>query len=602
MKRILLAVLFLVALLLIACGGEPQVVEATPEPTPAPTATPVPHEEDPVAAPVTEEPKTLPPAPTATPVPTPTPEPTPEPTPTPVPYAVELEANTLKALAYGTESFTLVSTRGACPSVLSEPDPSSKYLKPFESVEGVGTHEWILLDTVATETRTYLHLRPIGAEQDGYLDARRTYETHLCEPESPYALTVRPQNIVYNARLTDSPVVAHADYEAVRVLGVDEAKGFAAILTGDDRTGYVQLGQIRFVTEEEFLLFVHQACETPECDFSTEALVSDAAAYVGKPYLDTASFLYDLLCAEGLHFNKVYYEFYQKPLDDETLYPKHLYVSAVYNSMMFRLFNSSGAHVTCNGEETEWAYIGDYDELEAGDLLFFADDYGKGDAVIPDVEVVVHGPYSGDLTDCGLYLGDGRMLTVRNGVVKDVEIDPVLKNTFDCARRIHSQIVDERAHLIESLIAMIYDRLGTPYHSIRRTGDGSYDCSGLLCWLFRSFDYRRVLPKEPTLDMTATAWSNVKELISPAWRLTFVDTGIKDSEGFGDLRRGDLILLKNDARNKVGHVMIYLGGNTVIHSTRIDGRYQGTLVARFRPHLQSLYYCSRRIESMTPVE
>ncbi len=48
--------------------------------------------------------------------------------------------------------------------------------------------------------------------------------------------------------------------------------------------------------------------------------------------------------------------------------------------------------------------------------------------------------------------------------------------------------------------------------------------------------------------------------------------------------------------------MIYLGNNTVIHSTRITGRYQGTLVARFRPHLQSLYSTSRRIESMTPIK
>ena len=47
--------------------------------------------------------------------------------------------------------------------------------------------------------------------------------------------------------------------------------------------------------------------------------------------------------------------------------------------------------------------------------------------------------------------------------------------------------------------------------------------------------------------------------------------------------------------------MVYLGNNTVIHSTTIDGRYRGTLVAQFRTHLQYLYYCSRRIDAIVPI-
>ena len=60
-------------------------------------------------------------------------------------------------------------------------------------------------------------------------------------------------------------------------------------------------------------------------------------------------------------------------------------------------------------------------------------------------------------------------------------------------------------------------------------------------------------------------------------------------------------MLLNEKRNKVGHVMLYLGDNTVIHSTTVDAKYRGTLVAKFRTHLQYLYAGTRRIESITPI-
>ena len=82
--------------------------------------------------------------------------------------------------------------------------------------------------------------------------------------------------------------------------------------------------------------------------------------------------------------------------------------------------------------------------------------------------------------------------------------------------------------------------------------------------------------------------------------IRFADTGIT-RETLGEFERGDLILLVNESRSKIGHVMVYLGNNTVIHSTTIDGRYRGTLVAKFRTHLQYLYYSSQRIESVTPI-
>lgn len=586
----------------IACGTSAQqaIVPATAEPVTV-EADPMPVEE-PVVALQTEVPVTLPPLPTPTPKPTPTPEPTPEPTPTPIPFNEDEEMLILDALAYGKELKT-VSTRGTRPSVYSSTDPDKrKYIYPFTVTEGVYSYEWIVLDTVETEERTFYHVRPIGASAEGYLDARNVQETRLTVPESIYAVMVRPHGIMYSARTVESVTAAHADYTVVRVIGVDTEKGYAAVMNTEGKTGYVQLGQIRFVDEETFLALLHQSCETPESAFSLEALVSDAYTHVGEPYADPASFLYDMLCAEGLHFNEVYYKFYQKPLEDETLYPKHLYITPIYNSLLFRLFNSSGDQVTCDGEETEWQYIGDYESIEAGDLLFFADDAGKGAAVIRDVEVVVHGPYSGDLTECGLYLGDGRMLTVRNGVVVDVEIDQISVKYFDSARRICPYVVDEKAHFIECMISAIYDRLGTPYSNARRIGDEAYDCSGLICWIFRGYDYLRETPYEPIFDLTASAWGRIPSVSNGKYRIVFADTGIaRNKEELANLQRGDFVVLLNERRNKPGHIMVYLGNNTVIHSTRIDGRYQGTLVAQFRPHLQSLYSVSRRIESITPI-
>jgi hypothetical protein len=46
--------------------------------------------------------------------------------------------------------------------------------------------------------------------------------------------------------------------------------------------------------------------------------------------------------------------------------------------------------------------------------------------------------------------------------------------------------------------------------------------------------------------------------------------------------------------------MIYLGEGRVIHSTRIDEEYGGTVVAFFRPELQKLYQTAVRIDTISP--
>ena len=134
-------------------------------------------------------------------------------------------------------------------------------------------------------------------------------------------------------------------------------------------------------------------------------------------------------------------------------------------------------------------------------------------------------------------------------------------------------------------------------------GDASYDCSGIICWVFRSFDCD--ITKKPVgipLEITASAYGSLTELYSPTSTMTFVSTGIQkgERERLNELQRGDLVLLLNDSRSRIGHIMVYLGNNTVIHSTRITGRYRGTLVAKFRDHLQYLYATSKRIGEIKP--
>lgn len=594
MKRILSTIL--ITLFLIGCAQVPEVAATLPP------ATSTPEAETPIVLATPRVVETPIPMPTATPEPTPTPSPTPEPTPTPIPYDAALEESKRKALLMDQEGFHVVTVQNMQPSLYSELGENAKYLYPYKRMEGVYRYEFLLLDTVERNGNSYNYLRAIGADVFGYMIAGAVTEPRMQAPESTYAVLVRPNGLVYRARTLDSTIVAHADYDVVRVLGVDAE--FACIVTSEGKSGYVELGQIQYLGKEQFETYLHKSCERPECTFDRETICDSAMEYVDRIYADSAEMLYDLLTESGLQFNEVYYRFYQKPLENESLYPQKLYIQPYYNSLTFKLFNSSGMEVHADGNETEWAYIDTFEAVEPGDLLFFADTYAKGVSVVPDVEVVLHGRYSGDITGCGLYVGDGQMLTVDSGravlrTISDLEI-----HAFDSARRIYTSVTDERAHFIENMISMIYDRLGTPYMSGKRVGDASYDCSGIISWVFRSFDYDTVRnqPGIP-IEITATAYGHLEVLYSPTTNMTFVDTGIgaKERDRLTELQRGDFVLLLNERRTKIGHIMVYLGNNTVIHSTRIEGKYRGTLVAQFRMHLKYLYASSRRIEAIKPI-
>ena len=144
--------------------------------------------------------------------------------------------------------------------------------------------------------------------------------------------------------------------------------------------------------------------------------------------------------------------------------------------------------------------------------------------------------------------------------------------------------------------AQIYECLGTPYSNFQRTGEYSFDCSGLISWLFMRMEITPAyMGRQAFKGTNASGFSSIADyywhyrrrihMVCPIQRDPAVGLSSMDA-----LQRGDLVFLrKNQETIQVGHVMMYLGNGRVIHSTHIDEEYGGTVVAYFRPALQLLY-------------
>ena len=178
-----------------------------------------------------------------------------------------------------------------------------------------------------------------------------------------------------------------------------------------------------------------------------------------------------------------------------------------------------------------------------------------------------------------------------------------LFKSYDSARRIHTDIYDDKALIVEDLIAQIYDCLGTPYSNFNRTGDFSFDCSGIISWCFERMElYPKGYVYYKFTETTASGRASITDYIWHDEKLVHMVTPVTVEEGQKSLdgfERGDIVFLLNSGGGKIGHVMVYLGEGRVIHSTYINNRYSGTVVANFRRALQKLYYTSLRIESVS---
>ena len=599
--------ILLLSVLLVAClvGCEDSfsdMVKIVFSDSALPTETPA------IAA--TEIPAT--PVPTETPEPTPeiTPEPTPEPTPTPH-VAVYYGEDAWDNLFMDQKDLKVLGAARKRVILYDEPQ-EEKDAEQLKNRTTYGIYDIVVLDTVTGEDgNDYYYVQSSFSLDRGYMPVSKTTESVIYDPEvtGKYAIMTRPGSYIFYTTNVEDKLVAQENYNAVRILG-SKMQGkntkFYYVATQDGHFGFMQPEQLSIVTREQMEQYLaYGKIEDCEESFSLESFTDTVEQLEGTQATSMSEFVYEQLEKAGVFFQPGYYRYLRKPLGNKELYPNGFYQDDVYNSRVYKLWNSAGNLVkTEDSDEMEWEYIDDYKDVQRGDLIFFSEYRSSDKPIIDNVEVVFRGKYSGYITDCAVALGDDRILLADNGIVKVVESFSSTSKFkyFDSARRIHNSVEDVKAHLWEMVICAIYDRLGTPYNNFSRLGDVSYDCSGIICWAMRSLGVHRSKITMKTLlpETTASGWGTTRLIYladGTKCEMNYVNpyTGVK--EDIKNLERGDLVLLFG-SKHKIQHIMVYLGNNTVIHSTTINEKYRGTLVAQIRTELRNLYYGANRMTAV----
>ena len=546
-----ICILSLCLLLAALPGCDQQAAEAYEEaataPTaqataaPAPTAFVVPVTVPPTFTPTSE--------PTATPEPTPTPTPTPEPSPTPTPTTVPMARR----------DFEGEVREVLFPLWLGEPEP--------------------------TPTVAPLSTPDVRAEAMGKL-----------------AAMVFANVPIYEKPNETADVLGYESYHLLYVHSIH--RDFYYVTTQEGLKGYVKISSVTTLTDadlEAYLAASMQLTYTAR-RYSPEAFAEELLTIESNG--DMEERIYSALCRLGFDFEPFYYRAFEKDLKDDKKYPLY-YKDDVYNSLLFKLFNSTGSLVYFDGHRTQWEYVPIDGQLERGDILFFSELPKRSKGVMEGCEFVIAGQHSGRITGCAVFLGNDSILCLQEGHV--VQLDGFagseLFKSYDSARRIHTDIYDDKALIVEDLIAQIYDCLGTPYSNFNRTGDFSFDCSGIISWCFERMElYPKGYVYYKFTETTASGRASITDYIWHDEKLVHMVTPVTVEEGQKSLdgfERGDIVFLLNSGGGKIGHVMVYLGEGRVIHSTYINNRYSGTVVANFRRALQKLYYTSLRIESVS---
>jgi len=542
------------------------------------------------------------PAPTATPhvvmlagTPEPTPSPTPEPTPEPVDH---LGQRVRDNLLTDIETLKLVSFAGSI-ELFPTADTSGESTELVNRTTDRSISDLIVLSEVTSpEGKLMYQVRAAFSDATGYVLEKDTRDSKLALSNvSGYAMMIIPGCSMMKSPDLESSVLSQESYHAARILGM--YKDFYYVITEDGNCGFVKPDQLKLIdkaTLETYIASgVSPAAEEP---FDIENLITYVQSQTGAA--STEVLIYDGLSRLGIYFNPGYYQFFQKDLSDLVQYPIG-YREDVYNSSIFKLWNSCGNLAYYEDHQTQWMHVARGAKLERGDLLFFAE-YGPNDtAEVETYQVVLRGPDSGYITACGIYLGDDSMLWVKNGQVETVtqlSASPIWKY-FDSGRRIQTEITDDKSFLIESMISSAYDRLGTPYNNFCRMGEASYDCSGLVGWALRRAGATQIKSGNKQFrETTASGLGHLEVLYyrGQKFEMKYVSKSSGDATTLPLLERGDLVFLVGETQGRISHVMIYLGDMRVIHSTTVTDFYRGTLVAGFRPELQGLYSNALRIQ------
>ena len=488
------------------------------------------------------------PTPTATPEPTPTPTATPEPTPTPTPTSMPMARRDYEGEVR--EQLFPLWLGEAEPTPTVEPKAT-----PDPRVENIGKLGAMAFANVA----------------------------------------------IYDKPKETADVLGRESYHLLYIHSIH--REFYRVTTQEGRMGYVKTTQVTPLSEAQLEAYLSAAMQLTytAAAYSPDAFVAELMNVENRGGMEER--VYSALCRLGFDFEPFYYRVFEKDLQDNRKYP-HYYKDEVYNSLLFKLFNSTGSLAYYQGRRTQWEYVPVTGALQKGDILFFSELPKRNTGVLKECEFVVAGHHSGYITDCAVYLGDDSILTLKEGRVERMDgfAASQLFKSFDCARRIHLEVFDEKQLIIEDMIAQIYDCLGTPYNSFQRTGDYSFDCSGLISWLLVRMElYPKGYVYNKWTDSSASGLSNIKNYVWRGEKQVHMTTPVPMREELTSLdgfERGDIIFLLRSKGGTVGHVMIYLGEGRVIHSTWLSSKYSGTVVANFRKALQRLYYTSLRIESI----
>ena len=547
-KPFCITLLCLLLIVLPGCGEQAAEAYEKNDNEPAEAAAQAVVTRQPVA--VTMAP-TFTPSPTPTASPTPTPEPTytPQPTPSPTPTTVPM----------GRRDFESEVRQVLFPLWAGEPEPTptaEPLCTPDPRAEAMGSIAGMVFANVA----------------------------------------------VYEKPSETADVLGRESYHLVYVHNIN--KDFYFVTTQEGRTGYVKASQVTPLSEAQLEAYLSASMQLTytAAKYSPDAFVEELLRGTGTG--DMEERVYAALCRLGLDFEPFYYRAFEKDLKDDKKYPLY-YKDDVYNSLLFKLFNSTGSLVYFDGHRTQWEYVPIDGQLERGDILFFSELPKRSKGIMEGCEFVIAGQHSGRITGCAVYLGNDSILCLQEGHV--VQLDGFagseLFKSYDSARRIHTDIYDDKALIVEDLIAQIYDCLGTPYSNFNRTGDFSFDCSGIISWCFERMElYPKGYVYYKFTETTASGRASITDYIWHDEKLVHMVTPVTVEEGQKSLdgfERGDIVFLLNSGGGKIGHVMVYLGEGRVIHSTYINNRYSGTVVANFRRALQKLYYVSLRIESVS---
>ena len=122
---------------------------------------------------------------------------------------------------------------------------------------------------------------------------------------------------------------------------------------------------------------------------------------------------------------------------------------------------------------------------------------------------------------------------------------------------------------IDKMIATAKEQLGDKY-ILGNTGPNSFDCSGLVYYCLKAAGSNR-------RRLNAAGYSAVSD-----W----------EKISFSNIKKGDLVFFYNNAKTKVGHVGIYIGGGEMIDASSKNGKVVRRSVST--SYWKTHFVCARR--------